>query len=128
MPKLFADRQQELRRCHARIEDQRDLGVLRRLRQQRPNYRGLAGADFAGELDEAASFVDAVDQVRERLRVPFREEQVARIRRDRERLFVEAEERGVHGSLRRRIAAFNGPASITRAFRRGSYRTARAAA
>ena len=45
---------------------------LRRLRQQRADHRGLAGAHLAGELDEAAGLVDAVDQVRQRLRVPFR--------------------------------------------------------
>ena len=84
-------------RRHARIEDQRDLGVLRRLRQQRAHHRGLAGAHLAGELDEAAGLVDAIHQVRQGLRVPFREEQVARIGRDGERLFVEAEKRGVHG-------------------------------
>ena len=44
-----------------------------------------------GELDEAAGLVDAVHQVRQGLRVPLREEQVARIGRDRERLLVEAE-------------------------------------
>ena len=70
---------------------------LRRLRQQRANYRGLARAHFARELDEAAGLVDAIHQVRERLRVPFREEQVTRVGGDRERLLVEAEKGGVHG-------------------------------
>ena len=97
---LFADGQQELRRRHARIEDQRDFGVFGRLRQQRADHRGLAGAHLAGELDEAAGLVDAIHQVRQRLRVPFREEQVARIGGDRERLLVEAEKGGVHGYLR----------------------------
>ena len=90
-PQLLADGLQELRGRHARIEDQRDLGVFGRLGQQRANYRGLARAHLAGELDEAPGLVDAVDQVRQRLRVPFREEQVARIGGDRERLLVEAE-------------------------------------
>ena len=59
---LLADGQQELGRRHARIQDQRDLGVLGRLRQQRANHRGLAGAHLAGELDEAAGLVDAIHQ------------------------------------------------------------------
>ena len=95
---LLADGEQELRRGHARIEDQRDLGVLRRLRQERAHDGGLAGADLAGELHEAAGLVDAVQQVRQRLGVPLAQVQVARIGRDRERLFVEAEERQVHAS------------------------------
>ena len=97
---LFADGEQELGRRHARIEDQRDLGMFRRLGQQRAHHRGLAGAHFTGELDEATGLVDAIDQVRQCLRVTFREEQETRIGRDGKRLFVEAEKRGVHGDLR----------------------------
>jgi hypothetical protein len=61
---------QELGGRQPRIEDQRDLGILRRARQQRADGRGLAGADLAGQLDEAAGLVDAVQQMRERIRVP----------------------------------------------------------
>ena len=88
---LLADGQQEFRGRHARIENQRDLGVLGRLGQQRANYRRLARTHLAGELDEPPGLVDPVNQVRQCLRVPFREEQVARIGGDRERLLVEAE-------------------------------------
>ena len=93
---LLADRQQELRRVHARVQDQRDLGVVRLLGQQRADDGGLAGADFAGELDEAAGLGDAIDQVRQRLGVATAEEQVARVRRDREGLLGQAVERKVH--------------------------------
>ena len=96
---FLADGQQELRRGHPRVEDQRDFGVARGLRQQRAHDGGLAGAHLAGELHEAAGFVDAVQQVRQRFRVPLAQVQVARIRCDREGLFVEAEERQVHGSM-----------------------------
>src|SRR5256885_6018177 len=48
---------------------------------------------------EAARLVDAVQQVRQGFGVPLAQVQVARIGRDRERLFVEAEERQVHGSM-----------------------------
>ncbi len=98
---LLADREEQLGRRHARIEDERDLGVFRDLRQERAHERGLAGADLPGELHEAAGFVDAVQQMRERLGVPLAEEQVARIGSDREGLFVEAEEAEVHGALPR---------------------------
>jgi hypothetical protein len=104
---LLADGQQEFCGGHARVQDQRDLGVLGGLGQQRAHHRGLAGADFTGQLDEAARLVDAVHQVRQGLRMPFREEQVARIGRDRKGLFVQSEKRGVHGYLRSVDAALN---------------------
>ena len=96
-PQFFADGEQELRRRHARVEDERDLGVFGRLGEQRTNYGGLARADLARELDEATRLVDAVHQVRQGFRVPFREEQVARVGGDREGLLVESEKGGVHG-------------------------------
>ena len=99
MPELLADGEQELRRRHLRIEDQGDLGVLRRLRQQRAHDGGLAGADLAGELHEAAGLVDAVQQVRQRLGVPLAEVEIARIRSDRERLLVEAEKGQIHATM-----------------------------
>src|SRR4029077_16930890 len=84
-------------------------------REERTHDGGLAGADFAGELHEAAGLVDAVQQVRERLRVPLTQVEVARIGRDRERLFVEAEEREVHETmLLDRVAAPQCPAAEAR--------------
>ena len=95
-PKFLAQRAQKLGGRQARIEDQSDLGGLRRAREQRADGRGLAGADLAGQLDEAAGFVDAVDQMRQRVGVPAAQVEIARIRRDCERLFGEAEELQVH--------------------------------
>ena len=40
---------------------------------------GLAGADFAGQLDEAAGLADAIDQVRERFGMLAAEVEIARI-------------------------------------------------
>ena len=97
-PQFLADGQQELRRVHAGVEDQRDFRVVGLACQQRADDRGLAGADLAGELDETAGLGDAVDQMRQRLGVPLTQEQVARIRRDRKGLFGQAEERKVHGT------------------------------
>ena len=83
------------------IEDHRDVGMTRHALEQRAHDRGLAGADFAGELNEAAGLVDAVQQVRERLRMPLAHEEVARIGSDRERLFAQAEKARVHAELLR---------------------------
>ena len=98
---LFADREQELGRRDPWIEDQGDVRVDRQLLEQAADHRGLAGAHLARELDEAARLVDAVQQVRERLRVPLAEVQVAGVGRDRERLFLESEKARVHAGLGR---------------------------
>src|SRR5262245_17016651 len=68
--------------------------------EQRPDDRGLARADLAGELNEAACFVDAVKQMRERLGMPLAHEEVPRVRGDGERLFAQAEKARVHIDLR----------------------------
>src|SRR5690606_38387719 len=59
----------------------------------------LSRAHLAGELHEAAGFVDPIEQVSESLGVALAQEEVSRIGRDRERLFVQAEERQVHARL-----------------------------
>src|SRR5690606_85780 len=75
-------------------------GMVRELAQQQPAERGLAGADLAGELHEAAAAAlgDPEQQVRERGAVAFAEEDEARIRRDRERGRGEAVVLEVHGA------------------------------
>ena len=93
---FFADRQQELGGRDARVQDQGDFGIARQLLEQAADDRRLAGADFTRQLDEATGLVDAVQQVRQRLRVPLTEVQVAGVRRDRERFFLEAEKACVH--------------------------------
>ncbi len=93
---FLADGQQELGRRHARVEDERDLGVLRSLREQRPHHRRLAGADFAGELHEAARLIDAIQQMSQGFGVALAQIEIARIRSDRERLFIETEKRQIH--------------------------------
>ena len=89
---LLADGLQEIQRREPRIDDQGDFRVLGRTRQQRADRGGLAGADLAGQLDEAAGFIDAVDQVRQRVGVVAAQVQVARVRRDRKGFFGDAEE------------------------------------
>ncbi len=87
-PELLADAQQKFRGRDPRIQDDRDVGVLRHARQQRAHDGRLAGADLAGQLHETAGLVDAVQQVRERLGVPLAQVEIARVRRDRERPLV----------------------------------------
>src|SRR5690606_10902226 len=93
---LLADALDELAGGELRIQDQRNLGLLRKLLENAADQRRLAGADLARELNEAAALRDAVDQVRERVGMAAAQIQVARIGRDREGLFVEAEKFGVH--------------------------------
>src|SRR5690606_17914449 len=68
--------------------------------EQQPAQRGLAGADLAGELDEAAAaaLVDPEQQVRQGVAVPFAQVHEARVRGDRERRLAEAEVRQVPGA------------------------------
>src|SRR5262249_37285240 len=84
---LLADRLDELDRAQLRIEDQRGARVLGQLLEQQAAQRRLAGADFAGQLHEAAAaaLADAVQEVRERVAMPLGQEHVARVGRDRER-------------------------------------------
>src|SRR5690606_4860652 len=103
---LLADVLEKIPRRELRIEDQRDLGLLGKLLEEAADQRRLARADLAGELDEAAAFGDAVDQMSERVGMPAAQVEVPRIRRDRERFLVEPEEFRVHvvGSEARRRA------------------------
>ena len=93
---FLADGLQEIQRREPRIDDQGDFRVLGRARQQRADRGGLAGADLAGQLDEAAGFIDAVDQVRQRIGMVAAQVQVTRVRRDRKGFFGDAEEGEVH--------------------------------
>src|SRR5207342_3978336 len=94
-------------RGQARVEHQRDAGVLGKLFQQQAAQRGLAGAYLAGELHEAApaALAHAEQQVRERVAVALAEEHEARIRRDRERRFLESPVLEVHAENRKAVAA-----------------------
>ena len=96
---FLADRQQELRRRNAWIQDQRHVRVTGQLLEQAADHGGLAGPDFAGELYEPAGLVYPVQQVRERLRVAATQVEVARVRSNRERLFLEPEKARVHAGL-----------------------------
>src|ERR1043165_2280266 len=67
--------------------------------QQRPAERGLARADFAGELHEALAFPDAVEQMVERLAVFVAVEKKARVRRDVERRLLQSIKLQIHAWL-----------------------------
>ena len=95
---LVANDLEELECGELRIQDQRDLGPRGQLLEQAPDQRRLAGADLAGQLDEAAALGDPVDEVRERVGVPRAHVEIARVGRYRERLLVESEELAVHAA------------------------------
>ncbi len=113
---LLADRQEEFGCRHPRIEDEGDLCIFWSLRQQRAHDGRLSRAHFPRELHETAGLVDAIQQVRQGLGVALAQIEIARIRSDRERLFVESEKRKVHESLLLdRIATPQGTAAKARA-------------
>jgi hypothetical protein len=93
---LVADGEEEFRGRDARVQDQRDVTVRRELLQEAAEHGRLAGADLARQLDEAAGLADAVGEMSECLGVALAEIEVSRIRRDRERLFVQPEEARIH--------------------------------
>ncbi len=104
---LVADREQELGRGDARVQDQRHVAVRRQLPEQAAQHRRLAGSDLAGQLDEAAGLAEAVGEVGKGLRVPLAEVEIARVRRDRERLLVQPEETRIH------VAGMMPPGAVT---------------
>ena len=97
---FVADRLQQFGDGQFRIEDVRDIAVGGHLLEKAAADRGLAGADLAGQQDEAAAAADAVQQMRQRLAMTFAHEQVARIGRDRKRRLLQTEKMGVHGRQR----------------------------
>ena len=59
---IFRIRGEELDRRELRVQDQRDVRAVGQLLQQAAHQRGFPGTDLAGQLDETAAFVHAVQQ------------------------------------------------------------------
>ena len=95
----------------ARVDDIGHVAVRRHLLQETAADGGLAGADLAGEHHEAATAVQPVEKVGQRLAVPPAHEEVVRVGRDGKRVLAQAEEGGVHGV---RILARDCPGANTR--------------
>ena len=94
---FLADGFEEFDDRQPRVQYDGDIGIVRQLVLQQGAYEcRLAGSHFTGQLHEAAAFGNAVDEVCERLAVAFTHEQVTRVGRYRERLFIEPEETRVH--------------------------------
>src|SRR5258708_2835917 len=70
--------------------------MVRNARQEGAHHGGFARGHFPGQLNEASGFVDAVQQMRQSFGVALAQIEIARVRRDGEGLFVEAEEAEVH--------------------------------
>ena len=102
---FVADALHQFQRRHPRVQDERHVGVVRHLRQQATHHRGLAGAHFARQLHEATRMGDAIQQMRQGLRVAVTQEEVPRVWRDGERWLGQPEKRGVHGGMIARAGA-----------------------
>ena len=94
---LLAHSGQQLDGGEGGIEHHRHVHLGRQLLEQRAAHGGLAGADLAGELQEAAPGADAVEQMGERFPVTVRQVEIPRVGRDRERKLGEPEVGVVHG-------------------------------
>ncbi len=66
---LITDARQQFAGIQPRVEDQRDIDILRQLLQQGSAQSGLAGAHLAAQHHEPAAHTDAIQQVRQRLAV-----------------------------------------------------------
>ena len=89
---LVADRGQQLDGREGGIEHHGHVDRRRELLEQRAAERGLAGSHLARELHEAAAaLAQPPQQVGQRLAVAVGEVEIARVRRDRERLLGEPE-------------------------------------
>src|SRR5262249_40971123 len=93
---LQQDRPHQLRAREDRVEDERGAALGGKLAEDRPTDRGLAGAHFAGDLNEALALADPEEDVIERFSVLVREEEKAGIRGDVERRLAKAVELVVH--------------------------------
>ena len=107
---FFADSLEKFGRRELRIEHNCDVGIARHaIEQQRPTQGGLAGSDFAGQLNESATFGHTVHKVRQRLAMALAHEQVTRIWRYREGLFIEPKKTSVHSSILTQSGPGQGP-------------------
>ena len=93
---LAVDALQELGGRERRAEDVGRGDVGSELAQEGAEKRRLPRPHVARDADEAARFLEAEPEVRERLGVLGREKEVTRVRRQPERRVVEPEEALVH--------------------------------
>jgi hypothetical protein len=95
---LDQHRLQEFDRRHLRLRDLRDDDVLLELAQEGLEQRRLAGADLAGDDDEAVGEPDRRLHVRLGARMVLRQVQERRVRAQPERQLVQLEVFQVHAS------------------------------
>ena len=96
---FIANRRHKLQWRQLRIENQREIDILRHLFEQGTNERGLPCADLPGELHEAPTLLEAKQQVRQRLLVGLAEIHVSGIRSNAEGSFLQPEIGFVHTGL-----------------------------
>ena len=96
---FVADALHQFQRRNPRVQDERHVGVVRHLRQQAAHHGGLAGTHFARQLHEATRMRNAIQQVRQGLRMAVTQEEVPRVWRDGERWLGQPEKRGIHQGM-----------------------------
>ncbi len=95
-PELGVDRLQQLQPRELRIEDEGHLVLGAEPLEEGATQGRLPGSHLAGDDDEPLALLDSVEQVGERLAVRLREEQEPRVGAQREGLFAQTMERGIH--------------------------------
>ena len=94
---LIADSCQQLDRAQRWVQHNRNVCMLGHLLQQAPVQGCLARAHFARQQNKSTATPYTVQQVRQRIAMAGTHEQVARIHRDGEWLFIESKKLLIHG-------------------------------
>ncbi len=99
---LPLDRPQQIEGADAGIEDESQaIAVVVQIFEQRPQHRGLAGADLAGDGDETAAILDPVEQMGENFPMIPAQIDEPGIRCEGERFFLKAVKIQIHESVRK---------------------------
>ncbi len=93
---FFTDCRKKLDGGQLRIQDQRDVCLGGDLTQQGSDQSGLPCADLSGQLNKATTLGDALHHVSQAFAVTFTHKQITRVRRYRERLFIQAKKTRIH--------------------------------
>ena len=72
--------------------------------EQLVDQRGFSGSHLAGQQDEALAGLNSVGQAGQRFLRVMRQEKIARVRIDVERIFFESEELLIHATIPQRTA------------------------
>ncbi len=108
-PELGVDRLEQLERRERRVDDVGHARLGCELAEEVPQHGRLAGADVAGDADEAARLRQAEAQMRQGVGVLARQKEIARVRRQPEGRIHQPEEPLVHPRRKRPTIDSRGP-------------------